>query len=193
MSPAATIDPALAKSQVLDAADRIFYARGIAGAGMSEIRDAAGVSMRRLYAAHPTKRDLVAAWLEDRHVRWMLRFTGDVERHIDEGMDPVPAVFEALADWTASPGYRGCAFLNALAEPAEIDDRHREIIAAHKRSLVDFLATVVARATDEAPVWLPPALAVLVDGAIVQSAAFASRQPVDDARTAAEHLMKALS
>ena len=190
MSPAATMTIGDAGRAVLDAADRLFYERGIGGVGMSEIRDVSGVSLRRLYALHPSKRDLVAAWLTDRHERWMAWFSAAVEGHSATGVDPVLAIFDALSDWVASPGYRGCAFINAIAESAEIDDAHRQIVADHKRSLIDHLAAVAAGNHPSAVGWLPDALGVLVDGAIVQSAVLGSDQPIITARFAAERLLE---
>ncbi|MDP1804484.1 MAG: helix-turn-helix domain-containing protein [Acidimicrobiales bacterium] len=100
--------PALA----LPAADELFYAHGIAGVVMSDIRDASGVSMRRLYTMCPSKRELVAAWLTERHDTWMAWFTTSVDRHIAAGADPALATFDAIADWVSAPGYRGCAFID---------------------------------------------------------------------------------
>ena len=52
-----------ARRSVLQAADELFYAHGIGGVVMSDIRDVSGVSMRRLYAMYPSKSGLVVAWL----------------------------------------------------------------------------------------------------------------------------------
>jgi AcrR family transcriptional regulator len=191
MSPAATLTVDEAERAILDASDRLFYERGLAGVGMTDVRDAAGVSLRRLYALHPSKRDLVAAWLDDRHVRWLAWFDGAVERHIAEGVDPLLAPFDALEEWAASPGYRGCAFLNAIAEPTEIDDGHRDAVARHKASLVGHLAAL-ARRSGRDRTWLPAALAVLVDGSIVQSAALRTTEPIAAARLAAAALLEGL-
>ena len=67
MSPAATMSVDTARRAVLRAADDLFYVHGIGGVVMSDIRDASGVSMRRLYSMFPSKSELVAAWLTDRH------------------------------------------------------------------------------------------------------------------------------
>ncbi len=190
MSPASTIAPDAASRAILDAADRLFYERGIAGVGMDEIRDAAGVSLRRLYSAHPSKRDLVSAWLNDRHTRWMGWFTEAVDRHAADGTDALVATFDALDDWADTPGYRGCAFLNSIAETSEIDDEHRAIVAAHKRSLVEHVSMLAMRDHPGAPSWLAPAIAVLIDGAIVQTAVFGDRTPITAARSAALHLTR---
>lgn len=192
MSPAATKSVDDARCAVLRAADDCFYARGIGGVVMGEIRDASGVSMRRLYTMYPSKSALVAAWLSDRHETWMAWFTTTVERHVTAGADQVNATFDALAEWVASPGYRGCAFINSLAETSEMEDPHRRIIAAHKRDLIALLARLVAGDHANAPSWLPAALGVIVDGAIVQCTIFASTEPLDAARSAVHQLLETI-
>lgn len=189
MSPAATIGREAGERAILAAADDLFYARGIAGVGMADVRDAAGVSLRRLYASYPSKRDLVAAWLDDRHVRWMQWFTTAVDRLSADGRDPLVATFDAIAEWVRSPGYRGCAFLNAIAETTEIDDAHRAIVANHKRELVQHLVSLTAAAHPGAPDWLPSAIGVLIDGAIVQTAVFGNDSAIAPARAAAAQLV----
>ncbi len=193
MNRAATITADEAQRAILDAADGLFYGRGIAGVSMSEIRDSAQVSMRRLYTLYPSKRDLVAGWLEDRHLRWMAWFTDTTDRHVRDGTDAVLATFDALTEWVSSPGYRGCAFLNSMAEADEIDDIHRAIIARHKRSLIEHVAALALAGRPDAPTWLPAAMGVLLDGAIVQSAVFGTTTPVSAARTAAAVLIGAHS
>lgn len=159
---------------------------------MSDIRDASGVSMRRLCTMCPSKRELVAAWLTERHDTWMAWFTTSVDRHIAAGADPALATFDAIADWVSAPGYRGCAFINSLAETSEIDDSHRRIIAAHKRDLIEHLAHLATLDHSSAPPWLPAALAVIVDGAIVQCAIFATTEPLNAARSAVHHLLETI-
>ena len=58
---------------ILDAADELFYASGINAVSMVEIRDRAGVSLRRLYDLYPSKSDLVLGWLTKRFLAGNLR------------------------------------------------------------------------------------------------------------------------
>jgi AcrR family transcriptional regulator len=193
VSPASTISPDDAHRAVLRAADELFYARGIGGVVMSDIRDASGVSMRRLYVMYPSKRELVAGWLTDRHDRWMAWFTTAVDRHVAAGADSTMATFDAIAEWVTSPGYRGCAFINSLAETSEVDEAHRTIIATHKRELIDHLAALAARDLPRAPEWFPAALAVVLDGAIVQCTVFAGTEPLEAARAAVRQLLESIT
>jgi AcrR family transcriptional regulator len=192
MSPRAAFTRVAADRRILDAADSLFYERGISDVGIADVRDASGVSLRRIYVIYPSKRDLTAAWLTDRHDRWMSWFTDTVERHISSGTEPVLAAFDAIREWRRSPDYRGCAFINAIAEPAEIDERHRAIVADHKRSLVRSLAALASRTRPNTPVWFADALGVLIDGAIVQSAIAGNDKPITAARKATAQLLEAM-
>jgi AcrR family transcriptional regulator len=191
VSPAATLDNDQARAAVLQSANAVFYARGIAGVGMADIRDDSGVSLRRLYSLYPSKRELVAAWLTDRHSTWMEWFTSSVDRRRSVGEEPLLAAFDAIAEWASSPGYRGCAFVNSAAETAEIDDTHRLIIAAHKESLLTYLVSLAGDSGHSEPERLGRMVGVLLDGAMVESAVLRSRGPIVAARDAAAVLIEA--
>ena len=191
MSPAATLDNDQARAAVLTSANAVFYARGIAGVGMADIRDESGVSLRRLYSLYPSKRELVAAWLTDRHSTWMEWFTSAVDARRAAGEEPLLAAFDAIADWASSPGYRGCAFVNSAAEAAEIDDTHRRIIAAHKESLLTYLISLAGDGGYSEPDRLGRMVGVLLDGGMVEAAVLRSCDPIAAARDAAAVLIEA--
>ena len=191
MSPAATIDDATARDAVLRSADAVFYARGIAGVGMADIRDESGVSLRRLYGLYPSKRDLVAAWLTARHTSWMAWFEAEIERRRAAGHEPLLAAFDAIAEWAASPGFRGCAFVNSVAEANEVDDTHRRIVASHKRGLLEYLGALAEQGGYAEPVRLGRMVGVLLDGAMAEAAVLSSVDPIAAAREAAAVLLGA--
>jgi AcrR family transcriptional regulator len=191
VSPAATLDNDQARAAVLRSANAVFYERGIAGVGMADIRDDSGVSLRRLYTLFPSKKELVAAWLTDRHTTWMDWFTSSVDRRRAAGEEPLLAAFDAVAEWAESPGYRGCAFVNSAAEAAEIDDTHRRIIAAHKEALLAYLGSLAADRGVATPDRLGRMVGALLDGAMVEAAVLSSREPIVAAREAAALLLEA--
>ena len=174
MSPAATLDDEAARAAVLRSADAVFYARGIAAVGMAEIRDDSGVSLRRLYTLYPSKRELVAAWLTARHSSWMEWFRAAIERLAAGGVEPLLAAFDGVGEWAASPGFRGCAFVNTVAEAGEIDDTHRRIVAAHKEALRSYLITLAGDGGHAGPCRLGRMIAVLLDGAMAEAAVLSS-------------------
>jgi len=191
MSPAASLNDDTARAAVLRSANDVFYARGVAGVGMADIRDDSGVSLRRLYGLYPSKRELVAAWLTTRHTTWMEWFEGAIERRGAAGEEPLLAAFDALAEWATSPGYRGCAFVNTAAETTEVDDTHRRIIADHKENLLTYLTSLAEDGGFSQPDRLGRMIGVLLDGAMVEAAVLSSREPIDAAREAAALLLEA--
>jgi len=166
MSPSILSDAEVA-SRVLAAADRLFYIRGIAEVTMAQIRDASGVSMRRLYGFAPSKSNLVAKWLEHRHLAWTNGFTERVDDYLAAGIAPVAAIFDALAAWMTATDFRGCGFINTHAESSELAAEHRGIIRQHKAELAEYLD---------------------FDGAIVQASIFESVEPIRQAQIVAQAL-----
>lgn len=179
MSPPAAITIDEARTAILLATDTLFYQRGITAVPMSDIRDQSGVSLRRLYSLFPHKSDLVTGWLEDRHTSWITMFTAGIQHRLDAGQEQLAAVFGSLGDWLVATDFRGCGFINTLAETGVVTEEHRIIIRRHKVALIEQLTPF----TDQ-----PDVLAVLIDGAIVQAAVFASLDPVNSARLAATQL-----
>ena len=53
------MDRETAEAHALDAAEELFYSRGIQAVGMDDIRNASGVSLKRLYQLFPAKEQLV--------------------------------------------------------------------------------------------------------------------------------------
>ncbi len=179
MSPVATQDIEQARDAALAAADDLFYRRGTSAVSVVEIRDMSGVSLRRLYSMFPSKADLIGGWLTHRHETWMAWLETEVAQRTADGVAPVEAVFDSMTEWLKSSEFRGCAFINTHAETGELTAEHEELIRAHKRALIEFLATTTTR---------PNELAVIIDGAIVQAAVFKSTRPIESARACASAL-----
>lgn len=185
---AATISDADARASLLGAADALFYRRGIADVRMAEIRDLAGVSMRRIYSIAPSKSDLVTLWLQHRHETWMTDFAERIDTARKAGASPVAAVFTALERWMIATSFRGCGFINTNAEAGELTDDHRAVIRHHKRALGSYLAALTG-ADDQTG----DAFALVVDGAIVHAAIFATTDPIHAAHRVALALTESTS
>ena len=184
MSPAATIDAVDGERVALEAADELFYSRGVGAVTMGEIRDRSGVSLRRLYSTYASKSDLVAAWLRHRHTSWTTGFRARVEERIDSGDAEIDSIFAALEAWMTETDFRGCGFINTHAESSELTDEHLEIIRSHKEALASYLETLTPEGR---------AIAVVIDGAIVQAAIFGSTEPIQHAHRAAKALTSSRS
>ncbi|WP_406335284.1 TetR/AcrR family transcriptional regulator [Streptomyces sp. NBC_00203] len=177
---------ALAREQALDAAEELFYGRGIQTVGMDDIRGASGVSLKRLYQLFPAKERLVEAYLERRDVRWRQRLAEHVDRH-GEPEERILAVFDWLGQWFAEPGFRGCAWINSYGELGTTSPVVTAQVTAHKEAFKDYLRGLVADAGLPSP--LADQLYLLAEGAMVTAGITRSTEPAGQAADAARVLM----
>ncbi|MEV0977101.1 TetR/AcrR family transcriptional regulator [Streptomyces sp. NPDC049915] len=180
------MDSASARLRVLDAAEELFYRRGVKSVGMDDIRAASGVSLKRLYQLFPAKEQLVEAYLERRDTRWRGRLATHVERQEDP-RERILAVFDWLRGWFGEECFRGCAWINAYGELGATSRAVAGQVRAHKRAFREYLAGLVADAG------LAPELAgqlfLLAEGAMVTAGVTGRTEPADEARAAAQALV----
>lgn len=184
-SPGTTTD---ARERVVAAADALFYARGIQAVGMDEVRTAAGVSLKRLYAEFPGKEQLVLAVLDARHRQWedgVARTAAGIE-------DPrrrLLAVFDFLEQWFSDETFRGCGFINAFGELGATSPAVAEAARRHKQSFQDYVTRLAVEAGADAE--LAAQLALLAEGAQTTAAIAGRADAARQARRAAEVLVAA--
>jgi AcrR family transcriptional regulator len=183
--PDEPIDP---RQQVVDAADELFYGRGIRAVGMDDVRNASGISLKRLYSLFPSKDHLVLAVLRRRHEMWTAGLTAALES-VESPRDRLLAVYDYLAEWFAQDTFRGCGFINAFGELGPTSPEVAAYAREHKRSFQDQLAALVSDAGVDPT--LAPQLAILAEGAQTTAAIEGSPDAAAHARRAAETLIEA--
>ncbi len=181
-------DDDTARELVLAAAARLFYARGFTAVGMDELRAESGVSLKRLYRLFPAKEAIVEEVLYAWEEIWVTGVTSQVDA-APEPREQLLAVYDFLASWFTSEGFRGCAFINSFGEVGGASGRITDIVREQKKHFQDYLARLAAAAG--APEALAPQLAILAEGAITTAAIAASAEPARHARAAAEILIDA--
>ncbi|MFG2138938.1 TetR/AcrR family transcriptional regulator [Streptomyces sp. NPDC048650] len=179
------------RTRILDAAEKLFYERGVQAVGMDALRTEAGVSLKRLYGCFPSKDDLVAAYLGRRDTRWRADLATYVTERAVTPEDRLPALFDWLHAWFAAPGFRGCAFINSFGELGASSDGVTRIARHHKLALHAYLADLVRDLRIDDPARLAGQLVLLIDGAITTAALTGNPAAALDARTAAGVLVAA--
>lgn len=169
---------------MLDAAAELFYRQGIHAIGVDAIAAKAGVTKRTLYVSFGSKDQLVAAYLTERDHRWRAWLTGWVDGNADSPADKILAVFDALGVWIAQEDFRGCGFVNALAELPSVDHPAREVITAQTRWMETYFARLAERANMANPEEFAATALLLYEGATVA----ASKGMADAPRHAREAL-----
>src|SRR6476661_3856651 len=146
--------------RILETADRLFYLRGIRAVGVDTIAAEIGISKRTLYNHFPSKDELIAAYLRRRFNQAPVSDKPPAEQ--------ILATFDSLERRFASKDFRGCPFVNAVAELGAEDKAVKKIAVAFKesrrlwfRGLLDRLGVADANG-------LATQLTLLVDGAIAQ-------------------------
>ncbi|MFI6346016.1 TetR/AcrR family transcriptional regulator [Streptomyces sp. NPDC050560] len=160
-----------ARARLLATATRIFYAEGIHSVGVDRIIAEAQVTRATLYRHFAGKEELVLAYLgeADRGIR------AQVDAALAGGApaaDKVRAVARSLTEGIRSPGFRGCAFLNAVAEyPDQEHPVHRAVLA-HRQWFLDTLTALLADTGDGPADAAGRHLVMLRDGAMAAGCLF---------------------
>jgi AcrR family transcriptional regulator len=157
-----TISPS-ARDRILSTALRLFYRDGIRATGIDRIIAESGVAKMSFYRHFPSKNDLVRAFLEARHEIWMAKFRGAVERRF--AAEGFAAVAGALSDWFAEADFRGCAFINTVAEAGTEFPQ----AVGHKRELEAYVRELAERLSLPSPSGIAAKAMIVIEGAIVRA------------------------
>ncbi|HEY3680452.1 MAG TPA: TetR/AcrR family transcriptional regulator [Bradyrhizobium sp.] len=147
------------KDRILETADRLFYLQGIRAIGVDTVAAEIGISKRTLYNHFPSKDALIAAYLERRFVQPPPSNKPPAEQ--------ILATFDSLERRFSAKDFRGCPFVNAVAELGAEDSVRRIAIAFKESRRLWFRDLLVQLGVNDAEA-LATQLAVLVDGCIAQ-------------------------
>jgi AcrR family transcriptional regulator len=148
------------KERILETADRLFYLQGIRAIGVDTIAAEIGISKRTLYNHFPSKDALIAAYLERRFTRSPPSDKPPVEQ--------ILGTFDRLERGFASRGFRGCPFVNAVAEMGAEDRSVKKIAIAFKESRRLWFRDLLRQLEVADAEGLATQLQLLVDGSIAQ-------------------------
>ncbi|MEW2429714.1 helix-turn-helix domain-containing protein [Micromonospora sp. NPDC047644] len=136
--------PSEARLKLLRTATRIFYAEGIHAVGVDRIIAEAKVTRATFYRHFPSKDDLILAYL--REVHQLERGMVDEALAADRSpVDPLLAIANSIARNIQSPGFRGCAFLNAAAEYPDTNHPVHQELMAHRQWFLDTITGLMAQ------------------------------------------------
>jgi AcrR family transcriptional regulator len=150
------------KERILETADKLFYLQGIRAVGVDTIAAEIGISKRTLYNHFPSKDALIAAYLQRRFVQPRASDKPPAEQ--------ILATFDSLERRFSSKDFRGCPFVNAVAElgPEDEDRSVRNIAIAFKESRRVWFRDLLKQLGVTEAEMLATQLALLVDGSIAQ-------------------------
>ena len=183
------------KDEIVEIASRLFYEQGFGATGIKQIIDEAGVAKGTFYTHFSSKDELGLIWLKARHADWNAWFE---EALADtQGAKMILQSFDFLEQWLKQSDFRGCAFINSMAEIPCTDNLMRQQVTAHKRGLLDRYRALVWEhyqplgkskklAGDDAQI-----IYLLFEGALVEAQTFHELWPVRCARKKVAELLAA--
>jgi len=153
------------RDKILTTAGELFYAYGIRATSADRIIEQVGITKVTFYRHFRTKSDLVVAYLKQKAAgerAWI--------EYVHRQGDPVGSLRTLATDIGAascSPGFRGCAFINAAAEFSDPDDPVRIVVDEHRRWMLGTFADIAAEAKMSEIDSTARQLMLLRDGAMV--------------------------
>jgi len=170
------------KERILETADKLFYLQGIRAIGVDTIAAEIGISKRTLYNHFPSKDVLITAYLERRFVQPRASDKPPAEQ--------ILATFDSLERRFSAKDFRGCPFVNAVAELGAGDKSVRKIAIAFKESRRLWFRDLLKQLDVTDAEGLATQLTVLVDGCIAQDLVRNDPSMARAAREAARVLLK---
>lgn len=156
------------RARILEAADDLFYREGLRAVSMDRIARDAGITKKTLYYHFRSKDDLMGAYLEARHGPAMERFqnwagaTGTVGERMDR-------MLRNLGGSSNNKGWRGCGFLRAACELAELPGHPASVAARnHKLAFEAWLRSLLEGENRADAADLARMLMIVLDGAIAE-------------------------
>jgi AcrR family transcriptional regulator len=165
----------------------------VTATGIDTVIAEAGVAKTSLYNNFSSKAELVRAYLNARHEKWLATYRTRLEGATGP-REAVLAVFDAYADCAKDAretGFRGCGMLNAAAElPA--GDAGRDVVRRHKEAVEELIVGHLGQLLLERPEEvgaLAEHLSFLLEGAMVRAGLEGDGRRLVHARTLAAALL----
>lgn len=152
------------RERILEAATGLFYRRGINSVGLQELIDTCGCGKNLLYREFDGKDALVEAYLTRLEGQWRATLGQALDAHDGDPIAQLLAAVGVAAAEVTKPDYRGCAFLNALAEVAAPESRGRQAALGHVRSMRALYERLATEARLPAPSKVADQLLLITNG-----------------------------
>jgi AcrR family transcriptional regulator len=171
-----------ARERILDTAARLFYQDGFRATGIDKIIAESGVAKMSLYRHFPSKNDLIAAFLERRHEGWMTWFEEEVEARLAKRAS-LAVLADALGAWFRIDAFRGCAFINIVAESGATGDAQFVGSAvSHKAALAAYVQGLARRLGVSKPKEAAEEAMLCIEGMIVRYQMTSDARVIDAGR-----------
>jgi AcrR family transcriptional regulator len=160
-----TTDNSAARLKILETASELFYQKGIQHVGINEVIAESGVAKRTLYRWFPSKDKLIESVMEHRALSWIEWFENAVTERGNTPRARLLATFDVLREWYASPGFRGCPFINAVLEIADASHKAHHVSVNLRESIRQIIMRLAAETGIQNPDAFSRQYLLLIGGA----------------------------
>ncbi|WP_411822989.1 TetR/AcrR family transcriptional regulator [Leptospira sp. 'Mane'] len=158
-----------AQSQIMDAAEELFYKEGARIVGVDAVVKLAGVNKMSLYRQFESKDALLLEYLKRRDEKFWNYLEVSFAKHPDHPAKQLLQFFIDLKERAKRPDYRGCPFVNIAVEFPDRKHPARMMVAENKKKLFLKLLAVAKKTKTSEPMHLTKGLAFLIEGAYTAS------------------------
>lgn len=170
----------------------LFRQHGFHATGIDKILAESGVAKNTLYRHFKSKDELILASMrkQDEEFRnWLMR---EVERR-ENAIDRLLAVFDVYEQWSKTPVFFGCMFINASAEFSDRDSPIHAFCAEHKRLVIKYIQDLAEAADVRSSEHLAAYWMLLLDGATVSAQVTDNALSFQQAKLMAKSLLEKTS
>ncbi len=186
-----TAESSQARQQILETASELFYQKGIQHVGINEVIAASGIAKRTLYRWFPSKDLLIEEVMKYRAKQWIQWFEMAVSERGNTPKERLLATFDVLREWYASPGFRGCPFINAVLEIADASHKAHQVSINLRESIRQIVMQLAAEAGIKNPDFFSQQYLLLIGGASLMATIEQSPEGANFAQTALSVLIDA--
>ncbi|WP_108989821.1 TetR/AcrR family transcriptional regulator [Streptomyces coelicoflavus] len=157
------------RERILDAAEELFRGEGIQRVGVQAIAEKAETTKMAIYRHFETKDALVAEWLRILAAEYQAAFDRVEAEHPGRPREQILGLARFIADGLPVLSYRGCPFVNSLAELPDRSHPARQVIEEHKARQTRRLVGMCTEAGLPDPEQVAAQITFLLEGAQVST------------------------
>ncbi|MET9352760.1 helix-turn-helix domain-containing protein [Streptomyces sp. NPDC006617] len=157
------------RERILDAAEELFQSEGIRRVGVQAIAERAETTKMAIYRHFETKDALVAEWLRILAAEYQAAFDRVEAEHPGRPREQILGLARFIADGLPGLSYRGCPFINSLAELPDRSHPARQVVEEHKARQTRRLVGMCAEAGMPDPEQVAAQITFVLEGAQVST------------------------
>ena len=170
------------KARILNTAFLLFHQQGYNSTGINQIIQDARVAKASFYQHFKSKDDLCIAFLTARHDFWFSELRNYTQNAVSQ-KEFMATTFDFIVYMNEMEDFRGCSFLNILAEIPNDNMKILKVIQEHKKDLRDYFSSLVSDENIAEHIYL------LFESSIMESKMFKSNQLIERSKMIVDHLV----